>query len=263
MKNFYDTIRIFTTPSVMVPRLKDLIDIHVHILPGLDDGPKDLQESIELASCYERVGVRTVVATPHYLPSTAWAPSKEKIRESVVELQSVLDTKKINLKILPGMEIAYHRKMKERLGAGEMLSLANSGHYLVEPSFHGPQDGLVRDLAHLLEMGQKLILGHPERIDDFQQNPKLLKDLSAKGLYLQVNSGSLLGYFGKSSQKLAQKLQAWNCLDIIASDAHNTGRRPPLTNEEWDSLLSLSGGEKLLQSCITNVARLFPAHEHT
>ena len=121
----------------MMTEIQNFIDIHTHILPGLDDGPKNLQESIALARCYECTGVNRVIATPHFLPGTAWAPTKDKVIRSVQILQEKLNEEGIVVKIEPGMEIAYHGRMADRILAEELLPLSNSSHYLVGPAIYG------------------------------------------------------------------------------------------------------------------------------
>lgn len=240
----------------MMPDLKDLIDIHTHILPGIDDGPRDLEQSLALARCYQDSGVTTVVATPHFIPGTAWATPKEQIVAAVEQLQEELDAIQVELKILPGMEIGFHRKLITRLKSGELLPLGSSNHYLIEPSFQGEQQYLIDTLMQLSNEGIQIILAHPERVEEFQQNPDFLGILVDIGVHLQVNSGSLLGYFGRRARKLAEKLQENGYLHFIASDAHHHTSRPPLRLEEWQLLLERPGGTEILRKCVNNVVEL-------
>lgn len=228
--------------------LSTFIDIHSHILPGLDDGPTDMDGSIAIARCYENVGIKTIVATPHFLPGTAWAPAKEQVLRSVQTLQASLDHANIDLKVVPGMEIAYHKKLEERILANIVLPLGQSGYFLIEPSFQGEQDGLLTSLQKLLTKGQKLILAHPERADYFQQMPQVLRKLVDQGLKIQVNAGSLLGYFGNKCKETAEQLRQSVNIHFIATDAHDHGKRGPLSIAEWTNLLACPGVEELLIS---------------
>ena len=245
----------------MHSHISNLIDIHTHILPGLDDGPKSVQESIRLARCFERSGIKTIVATPHYLAGTAWAASRQKVLQRLQELQRVLEYEHIDLQVFSGMEIAYDKRLPDRLKSDSLLSLAGSGFYLIEPSFHGEQKGLLGCLHELLQDGFKLILAHPERIEFFQHQPEVLKELVNADLHIQVNIGSLIGHYGRECQACAEKLWYIDCLHYIASDAHDHNRRRPGTNKDWLKLLSFPFGEKLLQSCIKNVNELFTVRE--
>lgn len=241
----------------MIFYLNDFVDIHTHILPGLDDGPKDIAGSIAIARCYEKAGIKVIVATPHFLPGTAWAAAKERVLESVQALQANFDQAKIDLKVIPGMEIAYHKKLEERILADLVLPLGQSRYFLIEPSFQGEQEGLLACLLSLLNKGQKLILAHPERADFFQQMPQVLKKFVDLGLRIQVNAGSLLGYFGEKSKATAELLRQYNCIHFIASDAHDHSKRGPLNTSEWESLLACPGGEELLSLCNNNITEIF------
>jgi protein-tyrosine phosphatase len=241
----------------MIFHRNEFIDIHTHILPGLDDGPQDMAGSIAIARCYEEAGIKMVVATPHFLPGTAWASEKELVLRSVQELQTCLDHADIDLKVVAGMEIAHHKKLEERILANLLLPLGDSGYFLIEPAFQGEQDGLLTSLQSLLNKGQKLILAHPERVEAFQRMPGTLGKLVEQGLRIQVNTGSLLGYFGKMSKDTAEWLRKRNCIHFIASDAHDHSRRAPLGATEWETLLASPGGEHLLCSCNKNLAGIF------
>ena len=232
--------------------LRDFIDIHTHILPGIDDGPKDMAGSIELARSYERTGITRLFATPHFLPGTAWSADREKVLQLVADLQSALDREHIDLQILPGMEIAYHSKMVDRVFSGQVLSLGDSGYFLVEPPFYEVVDDLYESLMYLLEHGIKLIIAHPERVGMFQQRPDLIQKLVRAGARTQVNSGSLLGYFGKACKAFALDLWDDRLLHHIASDAHDHMIRAPLADTQWEGLRNLSDGEQLLARCSRN-----------
>ncbi len=248
------------TENNKMVQLTDFIDIHTHILPGLDDGPEDIEGSLAFARCYVQTGIKTVIATPHFLPGTAWAATKEKVLESVRTLQMHLDDENIDLKVEPGMEIAFHKKLEERILAGSLLPLADSGFFLIEPSFHGELDSLVVTLESLLKKNQKLILAHPERVVDFQLRPQLLERLVVQGLLIQVNTGSLLGYFGEKSRETAELLRQKSCLHFIASDAHNHHKRTPLNEDEWKKIFECRGGEDMLSFCIRNIAEKLSLH---
>lgn len=238
-------------------QLTDFVDIHTHILPGMDDGPEDMEGSVALARCYERVGVKRIVATPHYLPGTAWAQSKEKVLATVGSLQRSLDDANISLKIEPGMEISFHPKLGERIQRGELLPLANSEYFLIEPSFHSDNGELFTNLLRLMGEGRKFILAHPERIPSLQANPEALCNLVAHGMLVQISAGSLLGYFGEHSKVTVDSLYHKQCIHFVASDAHDHKKRSPLTDEEWKNLLKDHKGEGIMQTCCRNIASIF------
>ncbi|MCB2173655.1 protein tyrosine phosphatase [bacterium] len=243
----------------MTCHLADFIDMHCHILPGVDDGPADLAQSTILARKYAQSGVKAVVATPHFLPGTSWATPAKKVLRQVNELQHHLNQQSIPLRILPGMEIAFHRKLEQRLKAGELLPLADSPYYLIEPAFQGDQGECVALLTALQQDGFHFILAHPERIEGFQRSPHLLSQLAEQGVLLQVNTGSLLGRFGATSKSIAHGLKDQDHLHFLASDAHDAARRGPLTATDWQEIHDLPGGPELLHRCCQNSVRLIDA----
>jgi protein-tyrosine phosphatase len=243
----------------MTCRLADFIDMHCHILPGVDDGPADLAQSTTLARIYAQAGTTAVVATPHFLPGTSWATPAAAVQQMVDELQHHLNQQSIPLRILPGMEIAFHRKLEQRLRAGDVLPLADSSHYLIEPAFQGDQGECVALLTALQQDGFHFILAHPERIEGFQRSPHLLGQLAEQGVLLQINTGSLLGRFGSTSQRIATDLKEQGHLHFLASDAHDASRRGPMTATDWQQIHDLPGGPDLLHRCCQNSARLIAA----
>lgn len=233
------------------------IDIHTHILYGVDDGSGSLEESIDIAKGYEKFGVKKVVATPHFLPGTAWSTPKEKIVELVESFQQTLDFEGIDLKIFAGMEIAFHNKIIERIAKGAVLPLGASEHYLIEPSFHGEQDSLLVCLSVLLRKGYKVILAHPERIKGLSDKIEIIEKLVQQGLLIQINSGSLLGHFGNRIKDSAINYWEKGCFHFIASDVHNSQKRRSLNSREWELLLEDKVFEEMLITCNKNLSNLF------
>lgn len=244
--------------------LDGLVDIHCHILPGIDDGARDMEESVAMAQHYAAAGFVAVVATPHFIPGTAWAATAQVVAERVAALQARLDAENIALRVYPGMEIAFHKRLADRLHTGGLLPLAASGRYLIEPSFQGSQEELLYTVRHLLDQGQRVIIAHAERISAFQRNYDPLIRLVAQGLEIQVNCGSLLDVFDERCRKTALELLANNCVHYLASDAHGARRRTPPSPEERLRLADLLGPETLARLWRTNPARLLvPTPEPT
>ena len=238
------------------------IDIHSHILPGIDDGCGSMGESLEMARRYAATGVTQVIATPHFLPGTKWATPKAKVLELVDQVQQQLDRQKIALRILPGMEIANHGRLLDRLKEGELLSLGASNHYLIEPSFHGPQDELLECLSEALDNGFKLILAHPERVNGLQNKIDMIGELVQRGLRLQINGGSLLGKVSSELNRAARRFWDEQCCHFIASDAHGLDRRCPFTNQQWQQLLAGTVTSRMLAETNRNLATMFSDMDH-
>jgi protein-tyrosine phosphatase len=232
------------------------IDIHTHVLPGMDDGPKNLEESAALIRCYTDMGIRQVIASPHYIQGTAWAPSSLSVLDQVAVLQSFLQSQNIAMTIFPGMEIACHKKMGEHLLLNKFLPLGTSSWYLLEPSFTDGADAFFSCLEPLLEQGYSIILAHPERIPALWLAGDALMSLVGQKLRIQLNIGSLLGKFGKESRKAGMELMAANCVYYLASDSHGALNRRPPVQEEWETLEKELGADLLEKLCCLHPAQL-------
>jgi protein-tyrosine phosphatase len=237
-------------------RLDEFVDIHAHLLPGFDDGPATVAESLELARCYAGAGIGTVFATPHYLPGTAWAAGPEKTLAATAGLREALAGAGIALRVFCGMEIAITRQMGKNLDKGLYLPLGNSSFYLLEPPLEPVSFDVFAAFNDFIERRKGVILAHPERCAIFQKSPDRLRELHARGIGLQVNLGSFLGRFGRRPQRLAMLLLEWGLVDYIASDAHNAGRRRPPDRAEWQRLEKIVGDETLALAARDNPLRL-------
>ena len=234
----------------------DFVDIHTHILPGLDDGPKSIDGSIAIAQCYQNAGVKRIIATPHFIPGTAWAADCATVLDSVRNLQVVIENYEIDLEILPGMEIAFHSRLVERICSGQMLPLGNSEHFLIEPPLSGIDETLIERLIILLNKDIKIIIAHPERVEIFKKKRAFLDQLISCGAKVQVNSGSLLGYFGRTAQNMAMELFKNDQLHFFASDTHDHTGRKPLDRSEWEHIANLPEGKRLQKQCVERLNKI-------
>ncbi len=204
-----------------------MIDIHTHILPGVDDGSQHTGESLLMAEEAIAQGVQVMVATPHL----RWYEeplTSAHIRQAVADLNNLLQAKGMEIRILPGCEIPLSDDLPERLESGEWMSLGDSGRaVLVEPLWHQWQDDHTRILQRLVDAGWTVVLAHPERHSVFQRNLALLEELVAMGVHLQVTTGSLIpGKASPASARCAYALLERQMVSVVASDCHNATSRP-------------------------------------
>ncbi|WML46671.1 CpsB/CapC family capsule biosynthesis tyrosine phosphatase [Neobacillus sp. PS3-34] len=201
-----------------------MIDLHCHILHGIDDGAKDLTDSLNMAKSAVAEGIRTIVATPHHLNGFYTNP-KQIILEKVEELNKHLKQENIDLTILPGQETRIFGEMAEGMDSGELLSVSHSPYLLVEfPSANVPR--YAEQLFFDLQLkGIIPVIVHPERNQEIIENPDKLYQLVKKGALTQVTAASVAGGFGKKIKSFSLQLIEANLTHFIASDAHNTTNR--------------------------------------
>lgn len=201
-----------------------VIDLHSHILPGIDDGVRTFAEAVELAAAARADGVVAIAATPHVREDYPTRP--EEMEAAVEELRGLLDAEGVPVSVLPGGEIALDRLAL--LGPDELqrFSLAGSGSYLlVEFPSTGWPLALESQVYRLGAVGLTTVLAHPERNDSVQERPERLDPLLELGALVQVTAASVDGRLGRRPQKASLQLVRDGRAHMIASDAHAPGVR--------------------------------------
>jgi protein-tyrosine phosphatase len=202
-----------------------MIDLHCHVLAGIDDGPDAIDGSLALARAAARAGTRTIVATPHV--SWSYPNTAETIARLVVELNERLAAEEVALDVRAGAEIAMTRvgdTSTEELG---LLSLGGGPWLLVEPPFAPVASGLDTLLLELQRDGHRIVLAHPERCPAFHRDPEMLGELVRSGIVTSITAGSLVGQFGEQARRFALTLVRQGMVHNVASDAHDETQRPP------------------------------------
>jgi protein-tyrosine phosphatase len=203
-----------------------LIDLHSHILPGIDDGAANLDTSLSMARAFVADGVGVLACTPHILPGL-YHNSGPQIREAVAALQAALDENGIALRLVTGADNHIVPDFVARLAQGHLLTLAESSYVLVEPPHHVAPARLEDLFFNIQVAGYIPILTHPERLTWIQTNYAMMQRLARSGVWMQVTSGSLAGAFGRDAQYWAEKMLDEGIVHILATDAHDLRRRPP------------------------------------
>ena len=207
-----------------------LVDLHCHLLPGVDDGSGSLVESLEMARGFCRDGVGVVACTPHFFPGV-YNNSGPDIRSRVARLQDDLDAEGIPLRLVVGGDVHIAPDLVAKLKSGEALSLNDSRYVLVEPPHHilpPNMDGLFFDL---LSAGYVPILTHPERMSWLEREYALVERLALSGVLMQITAGSILGSFGNRARDRSSRMLRDGMVHLVASDAHDMARRPPVMGE--------------------------------
>ncbi len=202
-----------------------VIDLHCHVLPGIDDGPETIEGSLALARGAVAAGTQTLVATPHV--SWRYPNAAGTITRLVNEVNARLTAEAVALEVRPGAEIAMTRLADIEPAQLPRLGLGGGPWLLVEPPFTAVATGLdtiVQDLQH---RGHRVVLAHPERCPAFHRDPRMLESLVRGGVLTSITAGSLVGRFGGEVRRFAVRLLENEIVHNVASDAHDHIRRPP------------------------------------
>jgi len=203
-----------------------LIDLHSHILPGVDDGAPDLATALEMARMAVDDGVAIMACTPHFMPGLYDNQSGD-ITLRVAELNDRLQQHDIDLALVTGSDAHVRPDFLSCLREGRILTLHGSRYVLFEPPHNLLPQRLDDLLFNVIAGGFVPILTHPERLEWIEPNYGMIAQYAKMGVWMQVTAGSLTGDFGRRAQYWAQRLLADGMVHILASDAHNTSRRPP------------------------------------
>ena len=221
-----------------------MIDLHCHILPGIDDGAKDMEDSMDMARKAVAEGITHILASPHY-KNGHWDNEKQDILSLVDEVQQELDARDIPLTIFPGQEVRINGEFFEEVEE-DKIQFIDEGNQYVLIEFPTPT---IPQYAETLffEMqreGITPIIVHPERNHAILKDPNLLLSFVEKGALAQVTAASYTGGFGKEIQKVSKQLIEANLVHFIASDAHNVGSRSFHMKEAYQKLEKEFGPEK-------------------
>ncbi|OMP66124.1 tyrosine-protein phosphatase [Domibacillus epiphyticus] len=201
-----------------------MIDLHCHILPNLDDGPKDLLESMELVKRALENGITAIVATPHH-KNGRYHNEKNRIEAAVKELNANIQKAGINMIICSGQEIRIYGELLDDYKKNKLLTINGSSYMLVELPSNGIPAFTEQILFDLQLNGITPIIVHPERNAAIMENPDMLYKLIKNGALSQITAASIDGKFGKKIKNLSIQLIEANLTHFIASDAHNLSTR--------------------------------------
>lgn len=219
----------------------NFIDIHSHILPGMDDGAKDIEISLEMAQVAAKDGIRLIVATPH-VRSGKYEHSQEEIIKRVAELNHYLGANNIKIMVLPGAEYYLEPSLPQRLADGEILTINDTGRFLlVELSAIMVPEYTERVLYEIQLQGTTPIIAHPERNQILAKHPEMLYAFSQRGILAQVTSTSITGLFGRSVAQVARRFLSDGSVQVMASDGHTPNHRAPLMYDAYCAVKRLWG----------------------
>lgn len=235
-----------------------MIDLHSHVLPGIDDGARDMDEALSLARAYIADGVRCIVATPHIYPGV-FDNEPERIAQAHRSFQQALTNAGLQLTVQWAAEVRLTPELLDMLSAGQLCFLGRDGpwrHLLLElPDGQIPL-GTERLVDALLAQHVKPVIAHPERNKAIMASPQKLAPFIDRGCYTQVTAGALIGEFGQKAQQTAMALMKLGWVSAVASDAHRPHVRPPRMKAARNWLNDHFGADVAIKLTLTTPAHL-------
>lgn len=206
--------------------MKNYIDIHSHILFGVDDGAGDIETSMQMLRTAAKDGVTDIILTPHNKPGRH-SVSPARMAEKADALRMRLSQENIGIRLYIGNELYYRSELIREIEDGQAYTLAGSRYALIEFNPLDDYDYIRNGINTILMGGYYPILAHVERYQNVCSKKGAVADLAEMGCYIQVNAGSIMGNFGLGTKRLTRKLLQQHLVHFVATDAHDTGKRAP------------------------------------
>ena len=196
-------------------------DLHSHILYGIDDGSKTIEESIVLLKEMEKAGTKELILTPHYIENSKYNANNRSKEALFKQLKKKVKEEKINIDLYLGNEVFFSNNMIELIKKGEIKTLNKSKYLLFEFPMTRFYNNSLEVINQLVSNGYIPVLAHPERYTEFQKNPNLVIKYLKSGVLLQGNFTSLFGKYGRHSRKVLKLYLKNKWITFIGSDAHH------------------------------------------
>lgn len=219
------------------------VDVHCHILPGIDDGAQNMDMTMQMVKKAYEEGIRIIIATPHYHPRRGKADT-QVIEQMFDSVRDKIKTVYPDMELYRGNEIYYRHNTVEYLKQGKLFSMAGSDYVLVEFSLSGVEETEIIDAIKALEMAGYLpVIAHVERYENIVGDIEAVQEFVKAGAYIQVNAGSILGDSGGSARRFAKKLIKNDLVHFVGTDAHDVRRRAPLMKKCASYITKKFGGD--------------------
>ena len=198
-----------------------MIDIHSHLIYGVDDGSKKIEDSVEILESLSSNGITDIILTPHFIPETNYVSPKKDNIAKLKEIKQIIKEKEIPINIYLGNEIYIDRNIIDYIYNGKMTTLNNSDHLLIELPMSGIYNDYQDIFTNLINNGCVVVLAHPERYTSFQKDYNKIIELDEIGVKFQCNIDSILGAYGKEAKKTVKWMLKNKLISFIGTDIHN------------------------------------------
>jgi len=211
----------------MTMQAKFFADIHTHLLPGVDDGAKDMQEACRMVRLAYEDGTRAMVLTPHYR-GVYKDNTPAFLRERFDQFRQAVQSQMADMELYLGSEVQYQVDVAGLLESGDVMTLCGSRYILLEFRGNALRSRVIMGVAETVQYGFTPIIAHTELVTAFRKDPSLVEEVLHMGALIQMNADSIMGRHGLGIKLLCHRLLRRHQVHFVASDAHDPEKRPPL-----------------------------------
>jgi protein-tyrosine phosphatase len=204
-----------------------VIDLHCHILPGVDDGAPDVETALEMARIAVADGIEITACTPH-THRGVYDNAGPSIKAAIADLRLELDKAGIPLKLIAGADVHIDSALVDGLRSGRVASLNDTAYFLFEPPHHVAPPRMEDVVFDVMTAGYWPVLTHPERLTWIEDHYDAIERMAGRGVLMQITAGSVEGRFGKRPLYWAERMLDEGLVHILATDAHNLRNRKPV-----------------------------------
>ena len=233
-----------------------MIDIHNHMIYGVDDGSKTIEDSIEILRDLSKRGVTDVILTPHFIPETNYVSPKLNNIVRYKKIKEEIRSNNININLYLGNEIYIDKDIYNYIKTNQMCSLNNTEYILVELPISGLYNDYEDIFASLINNGFKVILAHPERYITFQKDFNKIYELEDLGVLFQCNLGSIMGEYGKDAKKTIKRLLKEKKVSFMGTDIHKKMDYSTYIDKAINKLQKYLTEEELEDILVNNAKRI-------
>lgn len=221
-------------------QVMDFVDVHSHILPGLDDGAHDLGAAVDMLRMAYEDGIKYVILTPHYIPGTMEI-SRHEVQKAITGIRDIIKAEGIDVEVFPGNEVYLDARTVRAVESNEVCTLNESRYLLIELPVTEMHMYTRNVVFELVLKGYVPIIAHPERNPGISGQPGMLVELIEGGALVQVNSSSLIGLYGKKVYEAAHSFLKQGMVHFVGTDAHSISGRKPSLRSAYDAVESEFG----------------------
>ncbi len=233
-----------------------MIDIHSHILPGVDDGARDMEMAMEMVRIYKRNGVNKIIATPHYVKNSSMSTSLEKNKKVLEEVRREIEIAGLDFEIFLGHEIYLCRDILEKLKTGKVGTMNETSYVFIELPQMDIPDYTRKLIRELVAEGYRPILSHPEKNTLIIEDINIVYDFIGDGALIEVDIPSVCGNFGMDVRRASEELLKHKMVHFLGTGAHSSIRRTPRIDSGLEKIKNLIDDEAFRRLTHDNPRRL-------